>query len=518
MKKSLILLIITLMLAACAGNKESVIVEEFIGHNVQDVYAWCGKLDDNHECEISYAENDEYEKDIVYDQSIKAGGKFKDGTINFYVSNGITSEITMPHIAPEVTKSDIEVWKDAVGLITLNFVYEPNDEIEKNHVIRLEPVAHVKKDTPVTCYLSSGPSEPEKTSFEIVFGDYIGITPEEFEQKAKELGLNPNHQTSRDKYDSGVKIGNIVWHGSGVYEKGEVFNYGVCINAIVVNPGQFVGLSESDFIKAAKKLNLNPVHVNGRDSYSAKVDKGNVVTHGNGVYVEGEDFKYGISYGPIYVEQGYENRSESTFLDYLDQLTLKGNKKTAYNDRVAAGRVISYNYGKYSTGDYVTYYVSLGPADVYVDVPDFSGRSEAELLRFYSKNGILVGSRTEQSSLIPKGSVVSNDHGRMKAGDVADYVISTGPAKREEYIIESFSTVYDEVTAVGDYERAAWTMHRYLFGRGFTNYEIIPVAYKDYEPGILLSITIDGDKLGDYPVSVPYDTYIECRISNQLLQ
>ena len=67
--------------------------------------------------------------------------------------------------------------------------------------------------------------------------------------------------------------------------------------------------------------------------------------------------------------------------------------------------------------------------------------------------------------------------------------------EREEYIIESFSTVYDEVTAVGDYERAAWTMHRYLFGRGFTNYEIIPVAYKDYEPGILLSITIDGEKI-----------------------
>lgn len=518
MKKRLILLLITLILAACAGSKESVIVEEFVGHSVQDVYAWCGKLDDTHECEVSYAENDEFEKDIVYEQSIKAGGKFKEGTIKFMVSNGITSDITMPHIAPEVTQSDIEVWREAVGLKTLKFVYEPNDEIEKNHVIRLEPVAHVKKDTPVTCYISSGPAEPEKTSFEVTFGDFIGLTVEEFEQKAKEMGLTPNHQTTRDRYNADVKFGNIAWHGSGVYVKGEVFNYGVCINAIVVNPGEYVGLSESDFIKAAKKLNLNPVHIPGRDSYSAKVDPGNVVTHGNGVYVEGEEFKYGLSYGPVIVEKGYENRSESTFLAYLEQLTLKGDKHVEYNDRVGAGRIISYNYGRYSTGDYVTYYVSLGPEDIYVDVPDFSGRSEAELLSFFSKNGILVGARDEQTSLIPKGNVVSNDYGKMKAGDTADYTISLGPAKREEYIIESFSTIYDEVTTVGDYERAAWTMHRYLFGRGFTNYEIIPVAYKDYEPGILLSITIDGEKLKDYPVSVPYDTYIECRISNQIDQ
>ena len=59
-------------------------------------------------------------------------------------------------------------------------------------------------------------------------------------------------------------------------------------------------------------------------------------------------------------------------------------------------------------------------------------------------------------------------------------------------------------------------MHRYLFGRGFMNYEIIPVVYGDIEPGVLLSITIDGEELGDYPVNVPIDAYVECRITSSL--
>ena len=45
------------------------------------------------------------------------------------------------------------------------------------------------------------------------------------------------------------------------------------------------------------------------------------------------------------------------------------------------------------------------------------------------------------------------------------------------------------------------------------NYEIIPVVYGDYEPGILLSITINGEPLQDYPVSVPIDAEIVCRMS-----
>lgn len=514
--KKILLLIMVICLCSC-GQKNSVIVQDFVGHNVQEVYDWCATLDDEHSCEVAYSENDEYEKDIVYDQSVKAGGKVKDSVI-FYVSNGITNEVVMPYITPDVSKSDIEIWKITVGLQNLTYQYETNETIEKNHVIRIEPSSHVKKDTPVVVYLSSGPSEPSSTTFEIELNEYLGLTVEQFENKARELGLVPNHQETRDRYNPDVKIGNIAWHGSGTYEKGENFNYGICINAITIESGTYVGYNETDFIKAAKKLNLKPVHITGRDAYSATIRMGYIVTHGSGVYVEGEDFKYGLSLGAAHVQKGYEGKKEDTFINYLDTLTLKGDRRTTYSDTIGAGRIVSYNYGNYSTGDPVTYYVSLGPEETYVDVPDFTGRSEDDLLNFFRNNGILVGSRSEDSSLLPKGTVTWNEHGRIKVGDSASYTVSSGPAVRETAIIEAFSTVADEVSFEGDYEHARFAMHRYLFGRGFMDYDIIPVIYGDYEPGILLSITIDGEPLQDYAVNVPLDAHIECRISSNLLQ
>ena len=516
MKKTLILLIFLLLMSACSEKaSSSVVVEEFIGRNVKELYDWCGTIPDTYSCEIAYADNSDYEKDIVFEQSITAGKKLKED-IYFKVSNGNATEIALPFITKGVTKTDIEEWKEATGLKTLEFIYEENDEIEKNHVIRMVPEAHVTKDTPVTVYLSSGPAAPVETTIEIKFGDFIGLTVEEFEQKAKNLGLKPNHQEKRDRYNADVKFGNIAWHGSGIYEKDEVFNYGVCINAIVVNPSEYVGKTEEEFIKIAKDLHLTPKHISGRDTYSATVAKGDVVSHGNGVYVEDEEFKYGLSYGPAIVKQGYEGAKESAFLDYLEMLTLKGDRKTSYSETVAAGNIISYNYGNYSTGDSVTYYVSLGKEKKTVDVPDFTGQDENELLKFFSANGILVGARYEEESLLPKGKIIYNDHGKMKSGDKAMYKVSLGPAVKEMAIIEAFATVRDEVSAEGDYERAAFQMHRYLFGRGFMNYEIVPVVYGDYEPGILLSITIDGELLQDYPVNVPIDAEIVCRITTNI--
>lgn len=512
MKKLINLLIISFMLCACA--RTSFIVEEFVGRKVEDVYAWCAELDDDHSCEVTYENNDEYEKDIVFEQSVKAGKKLKD-TISFKVSSGKAEdpELVIPFIDGSVTLSDIQAWKDSVGLVSLDIKYETSDTVEKNHVIRLEPAIHITKNTPVTVYVSSGKAEPVNTTIEIKYGDYIGLSVEQFEAKAKELGLKPNHQDSRDKHDSNVKLGDVVWHGSGVYEKDEVFNYGICINQIIVAPGEYIGKSESDFIKIAKDLKLNPLHVDSRDAYSSKIDKGYIVTHGNGNYEENEDFKYGLSIGPAVVQQGYEGSNESAFLGYLEMLTLSGDRKTSYSDTVPSGKIISYNYGKYSKGDVVTYYVSLGHEEIYVDVPDFSGRSEDDLLRFLSTNGLMVASRSEQQSLIPRGQIVSNDTGRMKAGSSVSYTVSTGPAVQETAILEAFDTIAQSVSHPGDYEHAEYDMQRYLFGRGFLNYDIVPVVLLGGTEGNLVSITIDGERLGEYPQNVPLTAHIVCQIA-----
>ena len=67
----------------------------------------------------------------------------------------------------------------------------------------------------------------------------------------------------------------------------------------------------------------------------------------------------------------------------------------------------------------------------------------------------------------------------------------------------------------GNYEYAAYLMNHYLFGYGFTNYEVIPIAYRDYEPGILLYIEVEGREHSKKE-DVPYNARIVCYISAEL--
>ena len=123
MKKLIILILSILMLAACSAEKKTAtIVEEFVGKDVSKVYEWCATLDDEYACEVTYEDVDDVEADIVVEQSIKAGSKLKEN-ISFKVASGNEKEITMPYITDEVTKADIEVWADAVGIKSLKFKY-----------------------------------------------------------------------------------------------------------------------------------------------------------------------------------------------------------------------------------------------------------------------------------------------------------------------------------------------------------------------------------------------------------
>ena len=509
--KKLIILFIALI-CVCACSSQSVIVEEFVGKDVHEVYTWCGQLDDDHSCEVVYEDNDDYAKDIVFEQSVKAGNKLK-GDIVFKVASGAEPEIPLPFISAELTQADVEIWRDIYGVKNLSFVYEASDTVEKNHVIRMEPASHITKETPVTAYISSGPNASSDGTIEIHYGDFLNLTVSEFESKAKTLGLNPNHQTSRDRYDADVKEGNIVWHGSGTYEKGEIFNYGVCIYAIQVKPSEYVGKSEADFIKIAADLKLVPKHIDDRDAYSTSIEKGYIVTHGNGLYVENEEFKYGLSRGPANVNGGYEGAKEEDFINYLTMLELNGDRHTSSSSTVSSGRIISYNYGKYSTGDNVTYYVSTGPEDTSVDVPSFEGSDEGAFLAYLTNNGLYAGSRSEVASQYKAGTIVSNDTGRKNKGDRINYTVSS--SQKETAIIESFETVRDSVSHENDYEHAEYDMKKYLFGRGFMNYEVQPVVYPSTRAGILMAIYINGEPL-DYAVSVPIDAYIVCQISTLL--
>lgn len=508
MKKTAVTLLMLLLLitGGCAAKKP--IVPDFTGQDVQKVYDWCGELSEKYSCEVSYANGNGVEKDKVIEQSVKGGSRLE-SEVSFIISNGETNEIPVIHVDENTERSDVEAWAANFGLLNVTYINEANDTIKNNHIIRIEPLSGIHVDTPVTVYVSNGPKEPVNTDIVVNYGDYIGLTVEEFERKATELGLKPNHQTSRDRYDANVKIGNISWHGSGTYVKDEVFNYGVCINEIYISAGAFVGKSEEEFISSAKTLNLTPKHITGRDAYSTSIDQGYIVTHGYGTYEEKEDFKYGLSLGPAKVQGGYEGASEDAFLNYLASFGLTGDRSTRKSDTVAEGRIISYNTGKYSSGDCVSYVVSAGQ-DLSVNVPDMSGRDESELLAFLSNNGLNPGVRSQQSSMVPNGAIISNDTGIKFKGSSVNYVVSSGPYMPTAYL----DSLYDISSSLADldrgYEATKSNLEIYLNSKGFTNYTINRVFSTAYYGGSIVSFTVDGSDLGD---GGEYVTYAEIIIN-----
>ena len=532
---TILLAVLLVILSAAVGvllfnfviKPQSTIVPDFIGKPVSDVYVWCAGLDDDHSCEVSYEDSAEYEKDIVFEQSITGGNKMKVSVVSFKVSNGEGNKIILPFVGPETNRSDIEAWALTFHVTNITYIEEVSDTVEKNHIIRIEPTDNVTRDTPLKVYVSIGKEERQEkkeeekkeeevipSEIEVKYGDYIGLTVEEFEKKAEALHLKANHNTKRDQYDPHIAFGNIVWHGSGIYVPGETFNYGICVNELVISAGQYVGLTEDEFIKKAKEFSLVPTHLSNRDSFSTSVANGSVVTHGSGVYIKDEAFNYGLSLGPAKVESGYEGASEEVFLSYLSRFGLTGNRKSATSETIAAGRIISYHTGKYSTGDSVTYTISLGP-DTRVNVPDYSGKSESELLSFLANNGLKAGVRSVQSSMTPEGCIVSNDSGTKNKGDAINYVVSSGP-----YIpkvkMDKFEYLHDMISSDDSYEEAAEKADLYFKEKGFTNYEIQSVFLSSVKPGQLLMVTVDDEQ---HSTAKEYPTYakIVVQISSWLM-
>ena len=237
-KLNIILIILLVVILGVAGffgvkmllDNRSVTVPDFLGKNKEVAVEWCGSLKEGQSCKFEYEYTTNIEEDTIYAQSISACNDMTD-SITITVSKGIKEpDIVAPVITENTAVVDIQAWALENGISNIEYVEENSANVGKDMVIRIEPVAGITKNTKVTIYVSKGPSESETSdgNIEIKAGTYVNMTVSEFETKAKSLGLVPNHNTSRDDTSSTVTKGNIVWHGSGTYEKGETINYGIC--------------------------------------------------------------------------------------------------------------------------------------------------------------------------------------------------------------------------------------------------------------------------------------------------
>ena len=178
------------------NSVKEVTVPDFLGKKKEEVFEWCGQLDDRYSCEIVYEGSRSVEKDIVFQQSLNAGSKLTD-KITIRISSELISPIELPQLY-EAQRSSIEDWANKNGIENISFVEEFSDTVSKGIVIRMEPMESIYSDTPVTVYISKGKENAANEPIEVKYGEYVNLSVAAFESQVKGLGLVPNHNTSKD--------------------------------------------------------------------------------------------------------------------------------------------------------------------------------------------------------------------------------------------------------------------------------------------------------------------------------
>ena len=399
-----------------------------------------------------------------------------------------------------------------------------SDSIEKGKVV-WHGSGSYEKDETFNYGLSLGKDSFSTSASDlyITSGKYVGKTESEFKTIAENLTLKPNHKTEKDAYSDTVAKGNIVWHGSGQYEKNETFNYGLSLGKkssstvteddLYITAGKYVGKTESEFKTIAENLTLKPNHKSERDAYSDTVAKGSIVWHGSGQYEQNETFNYGLSLGKkssstvteddLYITAGkYVGKTESEFKTIAENLTLKPNHKTIhddYSDTVAKGNIVWHGSGQYEQNETFNYGLSLGKKDsgsssqtILVSNGQYVGKTESEFINLAQTLGLSpthLSERDSYSDTIAKGSIVTHGYGTYTKNEAFNYGLSLGKK-------ESSSTNKVDVSSsyVGKSESEFTS---YLSGLGLKGSKTGTDYSSSIEAGKVLSYTSGKYDIGD---------------------
>ena len=121
-----------------------------------------------------------------------------------------------------------------------------------------------------------------------------------------------------------------------------------------------------------------------------------------------------------------------TAVRLLEGKNLKADVQEESSEDVLSGTIIRYEpEDKVALGSTVTLYVSTGPEEEFVSVPNLYGKTDAEASVLLSAAGLVAGEISkEYDSTISAGHVISQgvEAGTQVApGETVDYTVSLGP-------------------------------------------------------------------------------------------
>ena len=467
MKKSINLLFIVLLVILMGAlgffsyklisQENKILVPNFENSNQSEVNDWCNSLETN-PCIFNNDYSETVPENCVIYQSVSPDNELGEN-ITFIISLGKKIEIATPNVDDKTTKDTIETWKVKNDISnSIEYIFENNDSIKKNYVIRIEPSIITNSTDSIKVYISKGEkNEEENDDIEVVYEKYIGLSEEEFKSKVKELKLTPNHNEERDDYSEKIVKGKIVWHGSGSYIENEKINYGLSLGKkentdqeITIKKGQLVGKTLSEFESAVKELGLVAEHSkNYEDSYSDTIAKGSIDWHGSGDYVKGEKIHYTLSLGKkdgsstdiVVKSKQYVGKTLDEFKKICEELGIKPEHSEvysdSYSDTIEKGCVDWHGQGTYVKNEVIHYTISLGKKDggstskeIIVKKDQFLGLTLDEFKKKCTELGIVPAHSEvhsdDYSDTIAKGCIDWHGQGTYVNGEIIHYTLSLG--------------------------------------------------------------------------------------------
>ena len=146
-------------------------------------------------------------------------------------------------------------------------------------------------------------------------------------------------------------------------------------------------------------------------------------------------------------ELGLSGMTLETAVRLLEGKNLKADVREEASEEVASGTIIRYEpEEKVALGSTVTLYVSTGPEEEFVPVPNLYGKTDAEAAALLSAAGLVTGEVSkEYDSTLSAGHVISQgvEAGTQVApGDTVDYTLSLGPEAPKKQFIASLDASY----------------------------------------------------------------------------
>lgn len=164
-----------------------------------------------------------------------------------------------------------------------------------------------------------------------------------------------------------------------------------------------------------------------------------------------------VSSGSDKIELSSLGITEMTLDTAVRLLEGKGLKTTVVEEEsedVDTGKIIRLDpEDKAALGDTVTIYVSTGPAEETVPVPNLLGEAEDDAVGLLEGAGLVAGEITREfSSSVPEGSIISQGidaEEEVEVGSAIDFAVSLGPEKPKTQFLASLEVTYPLMVSFG---------------------------------------------------------------------